>query len=175
MALSHAHIGLLGLSATQGTKIICSLGKSCSNSVLFGAPPWPLCFGGGLNACLREIAYDCWNRFIIHDHLFIIYNLSSSKSNFKHLAIKMNICSYMDFKINEKRTANVTQRKVLSLQGLHWENKSCLHVAVQMIVQKTSATLGALADSQPQLDDHSIDDPFFTQVIWEVSGNKIKK
>ena len=123
-------------------QIICSRDKSCSSLVLFGAPSWPLCFGGGLNACLREITYDCWNIFIIHDHLCIIYNLSSSKSNFKHLAIKMNIYSYMEFKINKKRTANVTQRKVQSLQGLHWENKRCLHVAVQMIIQKTIATLG---------------------------------
>lgn len=43
-----------------------------------------------------------------------------------------------------------------------------------MVILKTTATLGALIDSQPQLDDHYTDDPFFTQVIWEVSGNKIK-
>ena len=43
-----------------------------------------------------------------------------------------------------------------------------------MVVLKATATLGALTDSQPQLDDYYTDDPLFTQVIWEVSGNKIK-
>lgn len=56
---------------------------------------------------------------IIRDHFFIIYNLSSSKSNFKYLTIKMNKYSYIEFKINKKKTSNITKRKVPSLQRLH--------------------------------------------------------
>lgn len=74
----------------------------------------------------------------------------------------MNIYSYMEFKVDKKRTSNVTQRKIPSLQGRHWGNKSCLYVVVQMIVLKTIATSKILADSQPQSDNHSIDNPFFT-------------
>lgn len=57
--------------------------------------------------------------FIIHDHFFIIYNLSFSKSNFKYLTIKMNKYSYIEFKINKKKTSNITKKKVPSLQRLH--------------------------------------------------------
>lgn len=36
------------------------------------------------------------------------------------------------------------------------------------------AAFGILADSQPHPEDLSIDDRFFSRVIFEVSGNKTK-
>ena len=77
----------------------------------------------------------------------------------------MNIYSYTEFKINKKRTSTQFSKDF---------SERIKVVALQMVVLKATATLGALTDSQPQLDDHYIDDPLFTQVIWEVSGNKIK-
>lgn len=48
-------------------------------------------------------------------------------------------------------------------------------MAVWMTVLKMIASSGILTDSQPQLADLFIDKPLFAQVIWAVSGNKMKK
>lgn len=53
----------------------------------------------------------------------------------------MNIYSYTEFKINKKRTSNPNSPRT--------SNQRIKVVAVQMVVLRSTAALGALTDPQP--------------------------